>query len=70
MTDREERIQRWMGIASVVFEAEDAISPAWDSRLRAAERMDKRRRTVLAEQYLRAIAEKVLQIAAGDGGVN
>lgn len=62
MTDKErqELIEHWMLLAKTVFVAEDNISSEWKPKLEAAKGKTDIEVQQIADAYLRAIAEEII----------
>ena len=61
MIGRAELIEEWMDIVASVFHAEDNLAPVWESRLRGAKELPPEGRAKVCEDYLRAIAEEIVE---------
>lgn len=57
---REEAINRWTGIVTTVFWAEEAISKEWHERLKAAPKLSKEEQLKFADEYCAAIAVEIV----------
>lgn len=57
---REQAINRWKEIVSVVFWAEEAIAQEWDEKLRAAPGMTPTEQQIFADSYCEAIAKEII----------
>jgi len=63
---RQEAINRWKGIVSTVFWAEEAIAKEWDEKLIAAPSMSKDEQQQFADGYCEAIATEIVSRSTDD----
>lgn len=61
MKEREQQIEHWMGIAAMVFRAEDAIKGEWFPRLQATKDLPQEEKSKIADDYLRALAAEIIE---------
>lgn len=57
---KEDMIIHWMDIAAAVFKAEDSIKDEWLPRLQASKNASSIVKEQIADAYLRAIAEEII----------